>query len=77
MHYGIEVNFGVGLESRGLETGGPAFRCGLPFRGDGSSTRDAGLGSKLPAKMVAGVLIEVRWLPDVSWRKRIGLSNRE
>ena len=76
MHYGLADHFGVGLESRGLETGGPAFRCGLPFRGDASSIRDAGLGSKLPARMVAGVLIEVRWLPDVSWRKRIGLSNR-
>jgi hypothetical protein len=77
MRYGLTTNFGVGLARRGLETGSPAFRYGLPFRGDGSASRDAGPGAELPAQMVAGALIEVNWRPDVSWRKRIRFSNCE
>ena len=77
MHDGRTVDFGVGLESRGKWAGGPAFRCGLPFRGDGRPTRNAGTDSKFPATLLAGALIEVRWLPDVSWRKRIRFSNRK
>ena len=64
MHYGLAVEFEVGLESGGLESGGlgagdPAFRCGLPFRGDGRFTRDAGTAAGFPAKMVGGARIEL------------------
>ena len=75
MHYRPAVDFEVGLVSRGMWAGSPAFRCGLPFRGDGRPTRDAGTGAGFPAKMVVGARIEVRWLPEVSWRKRIRFSN--
>jgi len=71
MHYGIAGDFEVGLESQGLGTGGQAIRCGLPFRGDGRPIRDADPGTVFPAKLLAGALIRVRWLPEVSWRKRI------
>jgi hypothetical protein len=62
------------MESQGLGIGGPAVRCGLPFRGNGRPIRDAGFSKELSAKMVGGALIEVRWLPDVLWRSRIRLS---
>ena len=81
MHYGLAVEFEVGLESGGLESGGlgagdPAFRCGLPFRGFGRLVRDAGPCAIFPARMAVGSLIKVTWAPDVSWRKRIRLSKR-
>jgi hypothetical protein len=76
MHYGLASNVGVGLESRGLESGSPASGCGLSFRGDGGFARDVGPGDKPRAKLVAGAVIAVRWLPDVAWRKRIRVSNR-
>jgi hypothetical protein len=75
MHYRPAVDFGVGLESRGTWAGGPAFRCGLSFRGDGRPTRDAGSGAEFPARTVADAMISVNWLPDVSWRKRIRFSS--
>ena len=76
MHNGLAIDLEVGLVSRGLGAERPAFRCGLPFRGDRRPIRDAGSGANLPVEMVTGALIEVRWLPDVSWRKRIRFSNR-
>jgi hypothetical protein len=77
MHYKLAVGFGVGLESGDMWAWSPAFRCGLPFRGDGRPIRDAGSGVEFPPKMAAGARIEVSWLPDVSWRKRIRSSNRK
>ena len=75
MHYRLAVDFGVGFESQGVRAGVPAFRCGLPFRGDGGPIRDAGSGAEFSPRMAAGTAIEVSWLPDVSWRKRIRFSN--
>jgi len=76
MYYGLAVDFGVGLERRGLEKRGLAFRGGLPFRGYGRPIRDADPGVPLTASRVAGAAIEVRWLPVVSWRKKIRYSDR-
>jgi hypothetical protein len=77
MHYRPEADFGVDFESQGVWAGGPAFRCDLPFRGDGRLIRDAGSAAEFRARMVTGARIEVSWLPDVSWRKRIRFSNRK
>jgi hypothetical protein len=71
MHSGVAVYFRVGMGSRRLEPGNPAFRYGLPVRGDGRPTRDAGPGAKSAEKGLAGAVIEVRWLRDVSWQKQI------
>ena len=76
MHSGLGVDFDVRLESRGSGTWDPAFRCGLSFRGDGRPIRDAGPCALPLAWMVAGSPVEVNWAPDVSWRKRIRVSNR-
>ena len=61
----------VGAEIRGLRDGDPAFRCSIPFRGDGMPIRDAGLCVEFPNLLRQGSPIEVRWGADVSWRKRI------
>jgi hypothetical protein len=76
MHHELAVDFDVGLENRGLGAGDPAFRCGLPFEGNGRPIRDAGSSARVPATMMAGVLIEVAWSRPVSWRKRIRFHKR-
>ena len=74
MHDGQAFDFGVGFRSQGDWAGGPVFRCGLPFRGDGRPTRDAGFGAQSRVQIMGGIRIEVRWLPEVSWQKRIRFS---
>ena len=76
MYYGLAVDFGVGSERRGLEKRGLAFRGGHSFRGYGRPIRDADPGALLKVDRVAGTAIEVRWLPEISWRKRIRYSDR-
>jgi hypothetical protein len=61
----------VGVLGGGVRAGDPAFRCGIPLRGDGMRIRDAGLCAQFPSRLAAGAPIEVSWGPDVSWRKRI------
>jgi hypothetical protein len=77
MHYGLASDFGAARESRGLGAGDLAFRCGLPDRGYGRPIRNADPGAKLPAHMATGTPVQVRWLPQVSWRKRIRYSKRK
>jgi hypothetical protein len=81
MYHELTVDFGVGLENRGMENRGlgageSAFRCGLPFRGTGRLIRGAGSSLPAPAGMAGGELIKVDWSPDVSWRKRIRCAKR-
>jgi len=74
MHHELAVDFGEGLENRGMGGGELAFRCGLPFRGTGRLIRDAGSSPLVPASLMLGSLIEVTWSRPVSWRKRIRFS---
>jgi hypothetical protein len=74
MHREVAFDFGVDTENMGWGVGEPAFRCGLPFGGNGRPIRDGGPRSKLPTNVAAGSQIEVSWPPDVAWRKRIRVS---
>ena len=74
MQHELAVDFGAGVENRGWGAGDPAFRCGLPFRGNGRPIRNDGPWAKLPASMAAGSLVEVSWGADASWRKKIQVS---
>ena len=76
MHYGLAVDFGVGPEKRGWGLGDAAYRCGLPFRGNGRPIRDADLSALVPAEMLKGAVVEVAWSPPVSWRKKIRGAKR-
>jgi hypothetical protein len=61
----------VGAQSRGSRDGVPAFRCGVPFRGDEMPIRDAGPCFEFQNLLRQGSPIEVSWGADVSWGKRI------
>lgn len=72
----LAVDFGVELKNRDWGAGDPAFRCGLPLRGNGRPIRDESPWVELLASVAAGSRIGVSWLPEVSWRKRIRVSKR-
>ena len=76
MQHDLAVDFGEGVENRGIGTGELAFRCGLPFRGNGRPIRNEGPPVRVPASLMTGALIEVAWSRPVSWRKRIRFSKR-
>jgi hypothetical protein len=71
MQHLLAVDLGVRLENEGCGGGDPAFLCGVPFRGNERHIRDAGSSLPVPARRVAGALVEVIWWPPVSWEKRI------
>ena len=77
MNHEEAVNFGVGMENRGLGAGDPAFRCGLSFGGNERPIRDAGFPVPVPVRMMGGTSIEVVWSRPVSWRKGIRFPKQQ
>ncbi len=76
MNYGCASDLGVGLENGGAVVGDPAFRCGLPLRGGGWFTRNAGPRASAATVTVGRTVIGIAWPRDVAWRKRIRFSKR-
>jgi hypothetical protein len=75
MSFGLTANLGVGEENkRGWVKESPAFQSGLPIRGIGRLVRNAGSPLHEGSMMAAGVPVEVTWSVDVSWTKRIRVS---
>jgi hypothetical protein len=72
---GLMIDFGVGVENRGVGAGDPAFRCGYSPGGSEGTFRDAGSPLAVSAGEGKWERIEIIWAPEVAWRKTIHISH--